>query len=249
MLNNLFGDYGGIELKRNAEKNTYLGFTYSVGFHAMLVLLYVGWSWMSDKNDSKTDGSKKYASIFIDMPPLLSSPDPNLGSPKIRSSNPRLGIPIPISDVQIQDQIMPMNDLGIPGTSDHGTIGDSLGTSKGKENKLTTTSVIQSDIKHPDKDVFLLVDEDAHPQQNIQSLIVYPETARHAALEGQVIYSALIGTDGRVIKVDIEKSEYDLFKQPVIEALMKTHFTPARQGQTPVESWYSGTVSFKLSAR
>src|SRR5579872_4569015 len=145
MMNNLLGYYGGIELKKDVEKNTYLGFTYSVGFHALLLLLYVGSEWLTNKESGKATGIKQYASIFIDIPPLLSAPDPIVGSPKISAPNPRIGIPIAVPDVPNVNQIMPINDLVVPGTTDHGT-GDSVGTTIGTENHVTTTSIIQNDI-------------------------------------------------------------------------------------------------------
>ena len=44
----------------------------------------------------------------------------------------------------------------------------------------------------------------------------YPETARHGGLEGKVTFSALIGKDGRVEKVSIDKADYEVFKQAAL---------------------------------
>jgi TonB family protein len=103
--------------------------------------------------------------------------------------------------------------------------------------------------KDPTPEDFIDVTEEPKPTQNIQTLVQYPETARKANLEGKVSFSALIGKDGRVEKVVIDKADYDVFKQPVIDAVMKVRFTPARQQQTPVKVWYSQTISFKINSR
>jgi len=115
----------------------------------------------------------------------------------------------------------------------------------------TLTNIILPPVKvaipnKPDRTIFIAVDEDPKPIQDIQSLIQYPEQAKRSNLEGKVTYSALIGIDGRVKDVIIDKSDYDVFRQPVIDALMKARFTPARVDQNPVEVYYSGTISFRL---
>jgi TonB family protein len=139
---------------------------------------------------------------------------------------------------------MPTNDIPMP-QSDQGT--SSAGIGEPSIEKNSEPPAVQEKEKELSQDEFIPdITEDAKPTQNIQAIVQYPETARHGGLEGKVTFSALIGKDGRVEKVTIDKADFEVFKQPVIDAVMKVRFTPARQNQTPVRVWYIATVNFKL---
>jgi TonB family protein len=240
--------YGGIDIKKNAQKNTYLGFAYSVGVHALLILLYVGWTWITDEDNSKVPHFRRKISSLAELaPPPSTSQDmaaPPPAAPTMDIAKPTFGIPVPVPDIQAPNQTMPTNDIPMPpsdqGTGPAGPGGPPSGDNSGPP------PVVQEKEREPTPDEFIDVTEEPKPTQNIQSIVQYPETARHGGLEGKVTFSALIGKDGRVEKVNIDKADYDVFKQPVIDAVMKVRFTPARQNQTPVRVWYTQTVSFKL---
>jgi TonB family protein len=99
----------------------------------------------------------------------------------------------------------------------------------------------------PEIDELNVINRDAFPLTSIQSLIVYPEFAKRAGIEGKVWFSALVETDGSVKQVKIEKSDNKLFDQAVIDAVMKTKFSPATQGKVRVVTWYTNTISFSLA--
>ena len=97
------------------------------------------------------------------------------------------------------------------------------------------------------KDEFIEVTEEPKPLQNIQSLVVYPEKAKKSGKEGKVTFSALIGTDGKVEKVTIDKSDNKIFDQAVIDAVKNAEFKPALGGdKKPVRIWYTNTITFKI---
>jgi len=78
--------------------------------------------------------------------------------------------------------------------------------------------------------------------------IDYPAEAKSADIEGKVNFSALVGKDGNVIKVSINKSDNKIFNQAVIDAVKKIHFTPAKLDNGELTKvWYSQTINFKLS--
>ncbi|MDP4220959.1 MAG: energy transducer TonB, partial [Bacteroidota bacterium] len=99
----------------------------------------------------------------------------------------------------------------------------------------------------PARDEFIEVTKEPEPIENIQSLIVYPEEAKKAGLEGKVTFEVLIGKTGKVEKVDIVKSDNLIFNQAVLDAISKVHFKPALQNTTPVRIWYTQSVSFRLN--
>jgi TonB family protein len=230
----------------DSQRNTLIGLIYSVALHAVLILLYVGWTWITSENDTKVIGSH-YKTTFIDIAPPPSvghdiSLPPPVAPPHL-FSKPTFGIPIPIANIKSSDYIMPENNMPIS-RDQNSSPGNIIGTT---ENAIGTPFDIKVVVPDkPDRNIFVAVDEDPKPVQDIQSLVQYPEQAKRSNLEGKVSYSALIGIDGRVKEVLIDKSDYDVFKQAVIDALMRTQFVPARVDNTPVQVYYNGTISFRL---
>lgn len=73
----------------------------------------------------------------------------------------------------------------------------------------------------------------------------YPELARKAGLEGQVVVRVLIGTDGRVQKAEIVKS-IPMLDEAALEAAKQYVFTPAEQRDKRVRVWMNIPIRFKL---
>ncbi|HXC05645.1 MAG TPA: energy transducer TonB [Bacteroidia bacterium] len=237
-------NYGGIEIRKSAGRNTYLGFVFSVGLHALLILIYCGWISIT-KEDTKKIPRITYCPIFL--PPILSDdaalPVPVM--PKMDITRATCGIPVPIPDIEAPNQTMSRNDISLA-TVD-GTTGEpGEGTAVNSDYQRATEVRDIRDTVPVLGDFIPDITEEPSPTEDIQRVALYPEVARQAGLEGKVTFSALIGKDGKVEKVVIEKAEYDVFSEAVIHAVMKVRFTPARQGQSPVRVWYTQTVSFKL---
>ncbi|HWF44546.1 MAG TPA: energy transducer TonB, partial [Candidatus Kapabacteria bacterium] len=119
----------------------------------------------------------------------------------------------------------------------------------GQVTSLVQSAPVQISVPveaEPSKDEFFDVSDEPEPVTPIEKLIQYPEVARRSGLEGKVIVQALIAKDGHVEKVDILKSDYDVFKQAAQDAMMKAKFTPARQNGTPLRIWITRTITFKL---
>ncbi|MBU8922858.1 MAG: energy transducer TonB [Bacteroidales bacterium] len=76
----------------------------------------------------------------------------------------------------------------------------------------------------------------------------YPELARLAGVEGDVLIKALLGTDGKVISaVIIHSSVTSVLERAAIAAVMQFLFEPARQGVVPVQASIAVPVSFRLN--
>jgi|GEM_PF-3210417 len=100
----------------------------------------------------------------------------------------------------------------------------------------------------PSESEYINVSEEPHETIPLERLIVYPQSARKSGLEGTVTLDALIGKDGSVEKVNVLKSEYDVFKDAARDAIMREKFTPARQNGVPLKVWITRTVRFRLNA-
>ena len=242
-------EYGGIELKRSAARNTYLGLAYSIGLHVLLILLYCGWTWLTAEDTKKTTGLRHRpdGGIIVEPPPSISQDivAPFFPAPKVDITKPSFGIPIPVPDIEAPNITLPtVMSTTSQSTTSSGTL---EGVISASNNINEVFHVQQATETEPDESQFIPdITEDATPTENIQLMTKYPETARIAGLEGKVAFSALIGKDGRVERVVIDKADYEVFKQPVIDAVMMIRFTPAKQNETPVRVWYSQTISFKL---
>lgn len=73
----------------------------------------------------------------------------------------------------------------------------------------------------------------------------YPELARRAGVEGVVVLHALVGRDGRVLKVRILAS-HPLLDAAAEEAVAQWVFVPAKTAGRPVPVWVSIPLRFSL---
>ena len=97
------------------------------------------------------------------------------------------------------------------------------------------------------QDEFIEVTKEPKPKQKI--IVTYPPDARKAGIEGKVTFSALIGKDGKVEKVTIDKSDNEIFDQPIIDAVKNAEFKPALGiDNKPVRVWYTDTITFKINS-
>ncbi len=72
----------------------------------------------------------------------------------------------------------------------------------------------------------------------------FPSFVWKMGIEGQVVVRVLIDINGKPLDSQILKSTNPIFEQPVIDAVMKSQFAPARMGQGPVAAWL--TIPFKF---
>jgi len=103
-----------------------------------------------------------------------------------------------------------------------------------KQTKLSTHKVI-----------FVPYDTPPKPLSPIKP--VYPTTAREAGIEGTVIVQCYIDEQGKVTEPTILKGYPDTgLDEASIEAIKKTPFSPATQGDKTVGVWISIPVNFRL---
>jgi protein TonB len=76
----------------------------------------------------------------------------------------------------------------------------------------------------------------------------YPRAARKRGLEGTVVLSLLIGADGSVQDVSVERSSgYPLLDQSAVKAISRWHFHPATQGGKAISWNYLQPIKFSLT--
>lgn len=101
--------------------------------------------------------------------------------------------------------------------------------------------------KHYDDGDFVPYDKEPQIIKKVEP--TYPEPALRAGLEGKVIVKMWVDTDGKVKKVVVLKSDFDIFNEPAIEAAKQFVFVPAYMNNEPVAIWVSYPFLFKLPGK
>ncbi len=154
---------------------------------------------------------------------------------------PSIGIPVPVPDAEINPEQTIATQTEMAEAAPVADVGD--GGSGG-------VAVIESDIKieddgpPPDFVAFEKAPEVVKPVTP-----KYPELARRAGMEGTVFVRVWVDKEGKVRKVEIQKSDAEIFNQPAIEAAEQMVFTPAVQGGSPVSVWVAMPFKFKLNTK
>lgn len=74
---------------------------------------------------------------------------------------------------------------------------------------------------------------------------IYPEMARRAGLEGQVILTFTVTTDGRATDIVVLRGA-EIFRQAALEAVAQFRFRPAKQNDRAVSVRMTMPMRFKL---
>ncbi len=232
--------YGGVDLKKNQNRFFSNALGISIGIHLLLVMLYIGWSWFSSEDDTKRI-PHVHGIMDLAPPPSIDNQDvqPVTPPPPSNVVKPNLGVPVPVPDAIAPQLTLP--DMNQP--TPQAAVSGNGPVTQSAPNLVINTPVEEAD---PSPDDFVDVSDEPREIQPIEKLIQYPEVARRSGLRGSVTVQALIGKDGSVEKVEVLKSDYDLFKDAAIEAMKKAKFTPARQNGTALKVWITRKIDFKL---
>lgn len=158
------------------------------------------------------------------------------------SVKPSVGIPVPVPDAEINpEQTIATQTEMAEATGPVTDVGDGGG---GGVAVIESDIEIQEDGPPPDFVAF-----EKAPEVVKQVAPKYPELARRAGMEGTVFVRVWVDKEGKVRKVEIQKSDAEIFNQPAIEAAEQMIFTPAVQGGSPVSVWVAMPFKFKLNAK
>jgi protein TonB len=76
---------------------------------------------------------------------------------------------------------------------------------------------------------------------------IFPEYARTRGWEGTVILSVLVGSDGKVQKITVERSsKHQILDESALKTVRKWQFKPAQVGNLVFASWIKVPVRFVL---
>lgn len=118
------------------------------------------------------------------------------------------------------------------------------------EAKTIETTTFSEIIKRPEVTDIPIVPfwkVEVKPQPTSVPAPSYPEMARNAGIEGQVVVKALVDITGDVIEAEVMKSSGNqTLDAAAVEAAYKAKFTPAKQRDQPVRVYVSIPYRFTL---
>jgi protein TonB len=229
--------YGAMELKAYMPTSTLRGFW---GSMSVLVLLFLGYSVYALANRITVRSAPVVNSMKImNLPPPPTASEAVVPPPAAPASLPtaRAGTPVPVPDALVIPDVTTWVDA-ITRPSD--------GLDEGIP---ALPSDITVEVREEEPDVYEITPVEREPFLDIrelQKLVVYPEVAKRAGIEGRVFVRVLVGKNGVPKKHIIEGSDSDLLNAAAAKAVMSTVFTPAIQNNKPVECWVSIPIIFRL---
>ncbi len=166
-------------------------------------------------------------------PAVVVPPMPRV-APARAPSNMRYALPVPVSSAEVPPADVPASSASA------GNVFSSSGAD--------ATANIPQDAPVetlPARGEYVPVDE--LPVAITEYKPIYPDLAREAGVEGRVIVHALIGRDGRVMRVELdEKRAIPLLNETALEAAKRWVFKPAYANGHAVAVWTSIPFQFVL---
>ena len=80
----------------------------------------------------------------------------------------------------------------------------------------------------------------------LQSRVEYPEFARRAGIEGQVVVQFVVDERGNVVDPVVLRSPNELLSEAALTAVRESRFTPGQQRGRPVKVRFAVPVTFRL---
>ncbi len=102
--------------------------------------------------------------------------------------------------------------------------------------------------KEPDINAFVFAEEEPQPVNlaDIQKAIGYPQIARDAGIQGNVVVRILVDEKGSYNKHKVLNSVHPILEKAVEDKIAQLRFTPAIQGGKPIKFWVNVPFAFKL---
>lgn len=228
--------YGASELKSYIHISTLRGFW---GSMSVLVLLFLGYSVYALANRITVRSAPAISSTKIMTLPPPPVTEAVIPPPPVPASIPaaRAGTPIPVPDALVIPDVNCTWDA-ITRPSD--------GLDEGIP---SLPSEITVEVYEEEPGVYEPTPVEREPFidiRELQKLVVYPELAKRAGIEGRVYVRVLVGKNGVPKKHIIERTDSDLLNDAAAKAVMSAIFTPAIQNNHPVECWVSIPIFFRL---
>lgn len=186
-------------------------------------------------------------------PPPISEEDPLPIEPPPPTPPPAktvaFNIPTPVPEDQVEDSVS-INDLEVLKKAPRIDVFEQEG-----EEDIPFTGLVEEEIpkviveqNEPGVGTFVHVDEEPSPINinDIKKLIGYPQMARDAGIDGQVIVRVLVDKKGSYKKHKVINGVHPILSRAVEDQLHRLRFTPAIQGGKPIAFWVNIPFRFEV---
>lgn len=246
--------YGAAELKAFIRRHTIRGVLITI---SLLILFFVIFT-ITNKIQEAANKAPKIAPItkltLENLPPPTDAMEdvPPPPTQQIINTGPaaRAGVPVPVPAAQITPDMKDFATVSeIARASSVGGDGVDLGGFASNVNFDAQAPVkVEVKEKEPEPDEFIAVEKEPSVDlAKLQGLVVYPELARKAGVEGTVIIRVLVDKSGKATRTLIEYTDNKMLDQAAEDAIKKYgYFPPAIQNGQPIACWVSIPIRFKL---
>ncbi|MPM39405.1 hypothetical protein SDC9_86038 [bioreactor metagenome] len=246
--------YGAAEMKFFIRKNTYRGAI--IVLILLLLCLLINFVMVTvEKQAAEIKVAPITKTSLEELPPPDASETSDLPPPPdvVINTGPaaRAGNPIPVPDAMIAPDLQDFATVDVADrASSKGGTGEDLGGFAGNidwtgDKKVETTTIKD---KEPEPDEFIPVEKEPQfDMRKLQGLVVYPDMARRAGIEGTVVVRALVDKTGKIVKAIVDVSDNKALDQAALKAMLDYgHATPAIMNKEPTTCWVSVPIVFRL---
>lgn len=228
-----YEQYGASELKTAFQRYMTLGVALSAALNTFLILLALAALYVNQKLHERQETRVRIVPMQMLQPPPLSKQQTEQIKTPDKVAPPSVGIPVPVPDAQApQEQTLASLD----------DIAKSAGGSNvGSGNDIVIAAQEEASVSSG-----TYVYRDDEPTLIRPVAPKYPDLARSSGIEGKVILNVLVGTTGKVEKVEVQQG-VPVLNDAAIEAVKQYLFKPALANNKPVAVWVAVPILFKLS--
>lgn len=180
-------------------------------------------------------------------------PPPKLPPPQIKTVAFKIPEPTPEEELDPEEEektIAEIEELkDAPNIGFEDKEGEEEGFFDGDiEGEGEVPEVVVEQSAEPDINAFIFAEEEPKPvnMDNIQRAIGYPQIARDAGIEGQVVIRVLVDEKGNYVRHKVLNGVHPILEKAVEDKINQLRFTPAIQGGKPIPFWVNIPFAFKL---
>lgn len=253
-----YRDYGAYDLRKKYVLHLFTATGIVLAFFLMMILAP---QFSLGGEEEQQENIKKTGTITLaDLPPPPPvdeeeapppPPPPKQPPPKLKQIAFKIPEPKPKEEIVEEEKIEENKMLDtiravISTITQEGEETDIFNAIPGEDDGDGPPAVIAEE--EPDVDAFVFVSEEPQPlnMEEVKQIIGYPDVARDAEIQGQVVVRVLVDEKGNYVKHKMVKKVHPLLAEAVENNIHKLKFSPAIQGNRPIKFWVNIPFRFKL---
>lgn len=242
------GSYGAAELKVAIRKNTVRACVLTISSMVVFFGSYYAYSTInpSSAGDLRPPLKAKRVSLrnLPPPPPSEATPPPPPSTQQIMQQVARAGRPVAVPDALVTPE------MEIFASVEDMQMSDAQGSAEETDVEIEVEDLnLEVEVEEEIPDMYEFIPVEVQPNTDIaalQKLVEYPDVAKRAGIEGTVYIRVYVGSDGSLVRAEVEHSDNDMLKEAALKAVKQATYTPGIQNGEPVGAWFSVPVVFQL---